>query len=101
MDEILKQILNQPMVLGPIQKFLVDFLKSQFKNLDAKVLDDHTDKVIHVAIMVLSTITTMLKMFVDHQLGQFDPTAIVQYAVSLYAATVLSHEIVQTVKPKK
>ena len=101
MDEILKQIVNQPLILAPLQKIVVDLIRKQLKGLDSVHFDANMDKYTHIALLVLSTLTTFLKMFIDHQTSQFDPTALVQYAFTLYASTLAVHEASSTILPKK
>lgn len=84
-----------------MQKLVVDIIKKQLKGLDSAHFDANMDKYLHIALLVLSTLTTFLKMVIDHNAGNFDPSALVQYAFTLYAGTLAVHQMANVVVPKK
>ena len=100
MDELLKGMLNSPLAMAAVQKVLVDFIKKYLKGLDSQHFSDNIDKYAHLAIVVLSGLSAFLKLVVDHQASTFDPTPLVQYALTLYTATVSAHEVSKLVVKK-
>lgn len=98
--DLAKELMNSPVAVGILQKFIISFVTTKLKDLDHVVLNENMDKVAHGAALILSSLSGFMMLFLDHKASNFDPTPLIQYVLTVYSANVAAHEVGKLVKPK-
>lgn len=95
LQALLHSVLVNPISMGLVQKFVVDFIKSQLKSVDASGVVTKYKGAVQPIVFVLTALTTALDQALNGAASGFDPTALVSYFMTLYATSIAAHVVVK------
>ncbi len=85
---ILNSVLQNPVSLGIMTKFLGDLAKSQLKNLDASGALVKNKAVVQPIVFVLSAVVAVLSAAIEGNAQSYDPSALLAFIATTYLAAV-------------